>query len=48
MRIGLRMQCMASCWAAQAMVSGPKDEASMTNTRNLAVQLEALHICETG
>ena len=44
----MRMQCMAPGWTAQAIASGPKDETSMTSTRSLAVQLEALHICGKG
>jgi len=36
--IGCRMQCMAPGCVAQAIASGPKDETSMTNARNLAVQ----------
>src|SRR5882762_1188250 len=39
------MQCMAPGWAARAIASGPKAGASMTSSRNLAIQREALHIC---
>ncbi len=33
-----RMQCMAPGWAQWAIASGPKAGASMTSSRNLALQ----------
>jgi len=38
------MQCMASGWAAQAIASGSKVGASMTISRNPAVQRKTSHI----